>query len=151
MQYLLIGDIVATEYCGHAVILRKRKNNWQNTEYVLRMFAKKVSTARSLYREFVKKGMAQGKRPELVGGGLVRSLGGWSAVKALRKVGAYMKGDERILGSGDFVEGILAQAKEDLELRGRKGDRQIIPYPVQVSIVYFTVDNCFYSNFKTSC
>ena len=106
-------------YCGHAVILRKRKNNWQNTEYVLRMFAKKVSTARSLYREFVKKGMAQGKRPELVGGGLVRSLGGWSAVKALRKVGAYMKGDERILGSGDFVEGILAQAKEDLELKYR--------------------------------
>lgn len=138
-------------YCDHAVILRKRKNNWQNTEYVLRMFAKKVSTACSLYREFVKKGMAQGKRPELVGRGLVRSLGGWSAVKALRKVGAYMKCDERILGSGDFVEGILAQAKEDLELRGRKGDRQIIPYPVQVSIVYFTVDNCFYSNFKTSC
>ena len=106
-------------YCGHSVILKKRKNNWQNTEYVLRMFAKKVSTARSLYREFVKKGMAQGKRPELVGGGLVRSLGGWSAVKALRKVGAYMKGDERILGTGDFVEGILAQAKEDLKLKYR--------------------------------
>jgi len=101
-------------YCGHAVILRKRKNNWQNTEYVLRMFAKKVSKARNRYREFVKKGMAQGKRPELVGGGLVRSLGGWSAVKALRKVGAYMKGDERILGGGDFVESILAKAKEDL-------------------------------------
>ena len=80
-------------YCGHAVILRKQKNNWQNTEYVLRMFAKKVSKARIGYQEFVKKGMAQGRRPELVGGGLVRSLGGWSAVKALRKVGAYMKGN----------------------------------------------------------
>lgn len=106
-------------YCGHAVILRKQKNNWQNTEYVLRMFAKKVSKARIGYQEFVKKGMAQGRRPELVGGGLVRSLGGWSAVKALRKVGAYMKGDERILGGGDFVESILAKAKEDLELKYR--------------------------------
>jgi hypothetical protein len=101
------------------VILRKQKNNWQNTEYVLRMFSKKVSKARIRYQEFVKKGMAQGRRPELVGGGLVRSLGGWSAVKALRKVGAYMKGDERILGGGEFVESILAKAKEDLELKYR--------------------------------
>ena len=83
------------------------------------MFAKKVSKARIRYQEFVKKGMAQGRRPELVGGGLVRSLGGWSAVKALRKVGAYMKGDERILGGGDFVESILAKAEEDLELKYR--------------------------------
>ena len=84
-------------HCGHAVILGKRKYSWQNSEYVLRLFAKKVSTASSRYREFVKKGLAQGRRPELVGGGLIRSLGGWSAVKAMRKAGAYMKGDERIL------------------------------------------------------
>ena len=30
-----------------------------------------------------------------------------------------MKGDERILGSGDFVENILAQAEEDLERKYR--------------------------------
>lgn len=106
-------------YCGHAVILGKRKYSWQNSEYVLRLFAKKVSTARSRYREFVKKGLAQGRRPELVGGGLIRSLGGWSAVKAMRKAGAYMKGDERILGNSDFVESILAQAEEDLERKYR--------------------------------
>jgi putative transposase len=53
-------------YCGHAVILGKRKYSWQNSEYVLRLFAKKVSTASSSYREFVKKGLAQGRRPELV-------------------------------------------------------------------------------------
>ena len=106
-------------YCGHAVILKKRKYSWQNTEYVLRLFAKKVSTARKRYREFVKKGVSHGRRPELVGGGLIRSLGGWSAVKALRKAGAYMKGDERILGGGDFVESMLAQAEEDLERKYR--------------------------------
>lgn len=106
-------------YCGHAVILKKRKYSWQNTEYVLRLFAKKVSTARRRYREFVKKGVSHGRRPELVGGGLIRSLGGWSAVKALRKAGAYMKGDERILGDGDFVENMLAQAEEDLERKYR--------------------------------
>ncbi|MEA1947616.1 MAG: transposase, partial [Thermodesulfobacteriota bacterium] len=106
-------------YCGHAVILKKRKYSWQNTEYVLRLYAKKVSTARRRYREFVKKGVLHGRRPELVGGGLIRSQGGWSAVKALRKVGAYMKGDERILGSGDFVENMLAQAEESLKRKYR--------------------------------
>ena len=40
-------------------------------------------------------------------------------MKALRKSGTYMKGDERILGSGDFVESILAQTNEDLERKYR--------------------------------
>jgi hypothetical protein len=51
------------------------------------------------------KGVNDGKRPELVGGGLIRSLGGWSAVKALRGMSERIKGDERILGDGSFVGG----------------------------------------------
>lgn len=106
-------------YCGHAVILRKRIRSWQDTEYVLKMFAKKKSMARLLYREYVEKGLSYGRRPDLVGGGLIRSAGGWSAVKALRKAGEYMKGDERILGDGDFVEAVLSQTKEDFERKYR--------------------------------
>jgi len=34
----------------------------------------------------------QGKRSDLVGGGLIRSAGGWSAIIALRRIGAYQKG-----------------------------------------------------------
>jgi hypothetical protein len=37
------------------------------------------STARRRYREFVEKEIRKGKRPELVGGGLIRSLGGGGA------------------------------------------------------------------------
>ena len=44
-------------------------------------------------------------------------MGGWSAVKALRKAKAYMKGDERILGDSDFVEAILKQSREAYERR----------------------------------
>ena len=48
---------------------------------------------------YVKEGMGQGRRPELVGGGLIRSHGGWSEVKKLRRTGhARMKGDERMQG-----------------------------------------------------
>ncbi len=94
-------------YSGHAAIMGKKRNNWQDTDYVLKLFNSKLSLARRRYREYVKKGISVGKRPDLIGGGLVRSAGGWDALKGLRKIKAYMKGDERILGNSDFVETVL--------------------------------------------
>jgi len=88
-------------------------------EYVLGLFDEDTSTARRRYREFVRKGIEQGKRSELIGGGLIRSQGGWAAVKALRKTGAYQKGDERILGGSTFVEEVLFQANERMEQKYR--------------------------------
>lgn len=52
-------------------------------------------------------------------GGLLRSQGGWTGVKALRETGNYQKGDERILGNGDFVAQVLAGAQEKLERKYR--------------------------------
>jgi len=60
----------------------------------------------------VEAGIGQGQRPELVGGGLVRSQGGWSQVVSMRSRGLAEKSDERILGSGDFVEKIVSEAEE---------------------------------------
>ena len=54
-----------------------------------------------------------------MGGGLIRSQGGWSTVKALRKAKTHMKGDERILGSGDFIENTFAQAEDRLKRKYR--------------------------------
>jgi len=34
-----------------------------------------------MYLSYMKEGIGLGRRPELVGGGLIRSLGGWEAVK----------------------------------------------------------------------
>jgi hypothetical protein len=56
------------------------------------------------------KGIDQGKRTDLTGGRFMRSVGGWAAVKALRAVKVFEKGDERILGNGDFVESVLKTA-----------------------------------------
>jgi hypothetical protein len=60
-------------------------------------------------------------------GGLIRSYGGWSAVKAMRRLGVREKSDERILGKGQFVERILKEADERLkyQLAGNKGRQQI--------------------------
>jgi len=50
----------------------------------------------------------------LVGGGLLRSIGGWAELKEFRDLGIRIKGDERLLGSSDFVERVLKQAEEQL-------------------------------------
>jgi len=53
----------------------------------------------------------------LSGGGLIRSAGGWKALKALRREKTYQRSDERILGDVDFVNRVLAEAREALEKR----------------------------------
>jgi hypothetical protein len=106
-------------YCGHSVLMGKIKNDWQNTNYVLKRFGKRVSPARKRYREFVQKGVKKGKRSDLTGGGLIRSTGGWAALKAYRRQRVHIKGDERILGDSDFVESVLEEQNERLERRYR--------------------------------
>jgi putative transposase len=63
----------------------------------------------------VKNGISEGKRPDLTGGGLLGSNGGWTGLKDYRKAGIRVKGDERILGDSDFVGTVLASAREALE------------------------------------
>ena len=82
-------------------------------DYVLRWFGGTVREARLSYREFVKKGIEIGRRPELVGWGLIRSLGGWSIVKAIRKAGVMELSDDQILGSGEFVQKLIDESVEN--------------------------------------
>jgi putative transposase len=76
---------------------------------------KGIRQARSKYHDFIKVGVSMGKRPELTGGGLVRSVGGWLNLMEMRRAKVFVKGDERILGEGDFVEQILQEAGEAFE------------------------------------
>ena len=68
-------------------------------------------------------GIPLGRRPELVGGGLIRSLGGWTAVQAWRTGDARLKGDERILGDSPFVLDAL-KASDEQRKRQDKVRRQ---------------------------
>jgi hypothetical protein len=98
-------------YSGHAALLGTVPRPWQETATVLARFATRTGTARQRYQAFVAAGVPQGRRPELQGGGLVRSVGGWSAVQALRRGREAHTADERVLGSGEFVEAILREAE----------------------------------------
>lgn len=114
----LVDDLIklaAFPYCGHSGLLSKLKYTWQDTDYVLRFFGETANLARKEYLKFIFNGIELGRRPELVGGGLVRSAGGWSALKSSFSEDAWIKGDERILGCSDFVESTLNQAREDFE------------------------------------
>ena len=102
-------------WCGHAVIMKLRDNNWQDRDYVLQHFGLKEGVARKAYHLFLEDLSRLGKQPELTGGGLVRSIGGWSEVKALRKRGEQQPGDARILGDGIFVKEMLDQADDQVK------------------------------------
>ena len=103
-------------WSGHAVLVGNRPCEWQDIDAILSLFGANAAKARSSYGEFVRSAVGQGRRPELVGGGLIRSLGGWEEARASKHEG-LMKGDERILGDTSFVLGILKRAEEKLTRR----------------------------------
>jgi len=103
-------------YCGHSALMGERERPWQDVDYVLHAFGKRVWKARKEYFSYVEAGVEQGRRRDLVGGGLVRSLGGWAEAEKLRLKGQdHIKSDERILGDSDFVDSVLGQAEEHCE------------------------------------
>ena len=104
-------------FSGHSVLMGKVKRAWQDTQGILGLFGKSVGAARRGYKKFMEGGIDQGKRGDLTGGGLIRSAGGWDEVRALKKERIFQKSDERILGDGDFVEGVLRSAEEAMEKR----------------------------------
>lgn len=93
-------------WTGHSVLLGTVPRLWQSTSPILGQFAPSLRSARKAYRTFVEAGISQGRRPDLQGGGLIRSLGGWAVVAQLRRGREAYAGDERILGSPVFVEAI---------------------------------------------
>ncbi len=107
-------------WSGHSALLGKVARPWQDTATILAQFGPTIARARRAYRAFVAAGIPQGRRPEFQGGGLLRSHGGWAAVAALRRGREAYVGDERILGSSDFVE----QVRQELETASPPAARQ---------------------------
>lgn len=109
-----LGDYPFT---GHAALMGRVDRPWQSVDEVLAMFAGAPSSARPRYEQYVSKSAAAGRRPELTGGGLIRSAGGWRAVRDTRRRGTRLSSDERILGGTDFVARTLAGAGEAFDRR----------------------------------
>ena len=107
-----LEELERYRWSGHGVLVGKVRHDWQEKEYVLNQFGRVERQSIRAYRKFIEEGKGLGRRPELVGGGLVRSLGGWSKVLSLRSRGEEVEHDSRILGSGDFVQAVMRDAEE---------------------------------------
>lgn len=114
-----IEELDRYPFCGHQTIIGKAKHSWMDADYVLLQFGSTRRKGLAGYRKYMREGVGLGRQAELTGGGLLRSLGGWSQVIAQRRSGNKEEGDERILGSGDFVHAILKET-EERELRQLK-------------------------------
>ena len=134
-------------FSGHSALMGTYKREWLNTKYVFSYFGDSDSSARKNYLHYVNSGFQQGRRPELTGGGLIRSLGGWTELKKIRRRGHdRIKSDTRILGDSDFVSQILAEANEKLDRQfelknhgydlARIEDRVAEIYGVKKEIIY---------------
>ncbi len=99
-------------WSGHRTLIGKAKHHWMDVDHVQSEFGTTRRRAVNAYRRFIQEGLSQGRMPELTGGGLIRSKGGWSQVLSARRSGRKEEFDERILGGGDFVNGILKEAEE---------------------------------------
>jgi len=110
----IVGDMRGLgqyRWAGHSAIVGRVKRGWQEVDTVLEYFGK-GDKAVEKYERYVEEGIRRGKRPELVGGGLIRSLGGWSQVLSLRRKGIKVAFDERVLGGDDFIEKLLREVDE---------------------------------------
>ncbi len=119
-----MSELDKYHWSGHSVLMGKLKHEWQDRDYVLSWFGQKEWEARRAYRKYVEEGVEEGRRPELVGGGLVRSLGGWSQVLSLRRENKRVLADERILGTGDFVQKVVSQADERIKYQLGDNERR---------------------------
>lgn len=124
----IVKDITGlnrSPWSGHSVLLGNKKREWQNIEYVLSYFGSKKVCIKNYYK-YVKDGIAAGNRPELAGGGLIRSMGGWSEVLANRTRKDIHAFDSRVLGDSEFVQeirtGLDDLIKRNLRISGQKID-----------------------------
>lgn len=104
----LVPDLVAlNEYpwSGHSVLMGTSERPGQVVGEILLRFGNTLMNSRQGYFEFIQDGVLQGRRDELVGGGLQR-------VRKMRtgQDNELEISDERVLGSGDFVERLRRQA-----------------------------------------
>ncbi len=114
-----VDGLDAYPWTGHSAVMGAVVREWQDTEAVLARFGAVLPEAALAYRAFVAAGAGQGRRDELSGGGLVRSLvaAGEDLGRAGRGARAF---DERILGSSAFVQRVWREA----DARGRRAARR---------------------------
>jgi len=120
-----LSELDRFPYSGHVIIMGRQEYGCQDVDGVLAWFGSRRGKARLGYASFIEEGFNQGKREDLQGGGLIRSSGGrqkWEEEKGSKEG----LGDARILGSGEFVEGILGRVQTPCAARVKRSYEEIL-------------------------
>ncbi len=117
-------ELARYPWSGHSAILGSVRRDWQDTQGVLDLFGNSKKSALSRYSDFIRERASRGKRPELTGGGLLRSQGGWGEVLSMRSIGIASACDERILGSSEFISKVLDESDEMEKQKLRLTDKK---------------------------
>lgn len=108
-----VGSLENYPWTGHPVLLGKKQVPWQDTGDVLSRFSSQKNRAVKAYLRYMGEAEGLKENPNLMGGGLKRSAGGWSGVFDLRRGEKPWVYDSRILGDGDFVSASLKESENE--------------------------------------
>ncbi len=98
-----LDRLVLYPYSGYSALMGRTKCSFMKVDEVLLNFGSNLKGARQSLKEFMKDGIALGWQTHLLGGGLKRGL---AKIDPESKINLQVY-DERVLGSGLFVEAIL--------------------------------------------
>lgn len=119
-----LKELDSYSWTGHSALMGKSQCTWLQCDEVLGHFDTALGAARRSYRRFIASGIDCQTQHDLSGGGLIRSYQGWEEISKLRKEHVIRIGDERILGSSEFVESTISQDRIEPHvhtLRKRQG------------------------------
>jgi REP element-mobilizing transposase RayT len=86
----VVQDPADYPWSGHCAYLGNNRHGWLSTDWVLSRFAKRVTTARQLYRHFIEAGLDEGYRDDLQRGST----------------------EGRLLGDDNFIESSLRKSEQ---------------------------------------
>ena len=100
-----LEELKKYHWCGHGALCAGKEGGIIDGQALLEHFGPNKMKARQAYEKFVSERGDRFKRGEYSGGGLLRSIGG--TANAVRGDDEREAFDDRILGSGEFVENII--------------------------------------------
>lgn len=110
-QITTLEELDSYPWTGHSAVMGNVANKLLSIDELLSHFGKSLGSARRKYRKFLNDGVDNPPAIGLTGGGLIRSYQGWESVIKIRREHKICIGDERILGTADFVESALKKDK----------------------------------------
>jgi len=107
-----INGLGKYRWCSHGALIGRSKPGFLERDYVLSHFDDVKKQAVQKYGALLMDRQNKYKGGEYSGGGLIKSVGGRANVLSFKRGGEKEMFDDRVLGSGGFVEAVLKGVEE---------------------------------------